>query len=522
MHLKRLRRVSVPTISTVLLLTWLSGCKVTAEDIDYWKGTVKGPGKIVAVMLADRYPMDLRTKAAVALVEMERQDKDGVGLLQEAVVRLQGSDGESATQIIDGMVPRLQELMRGGDQAQNEELGGPPPIQIRAKDASYLLVQHASPQSKQQLIGSVVDWYTTDFANRSLAGNYSVEQVVRSIGAPAADRLVNAMNSRQPQQALVKIAEMVGQLGNDETKNRGGERLVEIEREMEGDEFLEWLRSQIRESLESQGRTANESRVNIIAEINRENFINDGVLPAMKQLAANDSVRQRLMEIASAMPPARAPAEQVEAINLRRQKALMALEGNATQAELDALLALALNERNPINVRDYAFDRVGDVRSPAAIPRLWPLVQTSENDALKKRLRWRAGELVLAIGGSEIVGQFFAKLPAGEVQYEPEELEGYATRMSQMTPVPDAILRRQLSSANWFARVIALRFLERRGTEQDVRNMQRLRRDNGATSGEGWARREMETVGKVAEASITSLRERLAEPDAAMQASAME
>ena len=73
-----------------------AGCKVTADDIEYWKGTVKGPGKIVAVLLAERYPMELRTQAALALVEMERTDVNGVGELQRAVQQIQSSDAETA------------------------------------------------------------------------------------------------------------------------------------------------------------------------------------------------------------------------------------------------------------------------------------------------------------------------------------------------------------------------------------------------------------------------------------------
>ena len=58
-------------------------------------------------------------------------------------------------------------------------------------------------------MNGVVDWYVHDFVGRSLAGNYSVEQIVRSVGAPAASRLVAALSPRMPQQAMVKIAEVI-------------------------------------------------------------------------------------------------------------------------------------------------------------------------------------------------------------------------------------------------------------------------------------------------------------------------
>lgn len=506
-----------PLTVLFLLLTLgaIAGCKVTGEDIAYWKGTVKGPGKIVAVILTDRYPMDLRTQAALALVEMERTDEDGIALLQQALQRLQNSKPADVTEIVDGMVPGLLEMIRGGDDANDDPNLGPPAAQVRAKDAAYLLIPHASPEGRQSLVSAVVGWYAVDFANRSLSGNYSVEQVVRSLGAPAARQLVEAMSARVPQQALVKIAELIGQIGDADTKRLAGERLVAIEEEMEGESFVTWLGTKIRASLEQQGREATDTTVNNIAVVNRESFILTGALPAMKHLSNVEVVRNRLMTLAQQAPRADAPAGEKEAINARRERALLALEGSVTEAQLPALMSVALDENNPPTLRDAAFDRVGDIRSASAIPQLWSLVQNPSNDELPKRLRWRAGELVLALGGPNIVPEFLAKLPSeAGVQYEPAELEGFATRMSQMTPPPVNVVEAQLSSPQWFKRIIALRFIERRGTEADVAKMQRLAGDRSEVLGEGWARREIDTVGKTAEAAIAALRERLANPAA--------
>jgi len=487
----------------------MAGCKVTAEDIDYWKRTVKGPGKIVAVIQADRYPIELRTKAALALVEMDRQDVDGVAQLQQTLQTLQSNDAEVVQQIVAGMVPGLLEMMQGADEDHDENLG-PPPRQTRAKDAAYLLIPHANAEARQQLTDAVVGWYAVDFANRSLAGNYSSEQVVRSLGSPAARQLVDGMNAHMPQQALVKVSELISQIGDEETKQAAGERLVAIQREMEGSEFIDWLKTEIQEAMEGE---VSDDRVTNIAVVNREKFLNEGALPAMKHLASVDAVRTRLLEVASQAPNPEFPDGAKEAINLRRQKALQALEGNVEEEHLDQVLALALDEDNPINVRDYAFDRVGDIRSRAAIPRLWPLVSNPSNEMLPKRLRWRAGELVLAIGGTEVIPEFLTKLPtANGVKFEPEELEGYATRMSQMTPPPTELVERQLSAPEWFKRVIALRFIERRGSAEDVSKMQRLSSDRAATVGDAWERLEMETVGAVANDAVESLQERLAQP----------
>lgn len=483
----------------VCVAATLGGCKVTGDDIEYWKGTVKGPGKIVAVIVTDKYPLELRTQGALALVEMERNDVNGVAELQRAVQRL---GEEPRRELIDAMVPGLQQLMRGGEAAQPETddlLSGPPPQQVRAKDAAFLLISHASANARQQLTESVVDWYVVDFNGRNLAGDYSAEQIIRALGSPAAAKLVDALNARMPQQALVKIAELIAQLGDLDTKTRAAARLVEIEREMEGAEYLGWLKQKILDSLQEQGREADDEAVTRVAELNRENFINEGALPAMKHLAGIPSVADRLLEMAEAQQN---PED-------RRKRALQALEGHANEAQLQRYLALALSDANPISVRDYSFDRVADIRSRDAIAQLWPLVQVGDNDELKKRLRWRAAELVLSLGGPEIVSEWLGKLPSGdEVEYEPEELESYATTIGRMTPPPTALMTRQLESSTWWRQVMALRYFERKGTAADIPRMQALASNATEVVGsESWG--ETNTVGKVAEAAITALRERL-------------
>jgi hypothetical protein len=482
----------------VALIATLAGCKVTGNDIETWKGTAKGPGKIVAVLLSDNYDPALRTTAALALVEMERGDINGVAELQRALLRL---DEATRQRIVEGLVPDLKRMMRAGETAEG---AGPAPVQVQAKDAAYVLISEAGPKARKELTDAVVTWYAVDFNGRSLAGNYSAEQVVRALGAPAAKQLVEALNARMPQPALVKTAELISQVGNDATKAKAAERLVEIERTMETDEFLAWLKTKITEELEKQEPEGkpDPKRVEAIAVLNREKFITEGALSAMKHLADQKVVAERLLALAAVQ------SDNPFVVD-RRVKALQALEGSVQEEQLDTLLTLALDENNPIQVRDYAFDRVGDVRSKRALPRLWPLVESASD----QRLRWRAGELVLAIGGSDVAAQFFDKLPSAGAEYAPEELEGYATRMSQMSPPPLELARTRLQSQAWWDRVIALRLLERRGAREDVDRMRKLVQDRTAPRGPNWP--EGATVGSVAEEALQGLEQQIEQPSEA-------
>jgi hypothetical protein len=477
----------------VALATVLGGCKVTPDDVEAWKGTVKGPGKIVAVLQSDNYDMALRTSSALALIEMERSDVNGVAELQRALSRL---EEPTRQEIIQGLVSDLTRMMVGGDSAGRD---GPTPQQVQAKDAAYILIPEAGPKARQELTEAVVNWYSVDFNGRSLAGNYSAEQVVRSLGAPAAKQLVDALNPRMPQPAIVKIAELIGQVGTSATKKRAAERLVAIEREMEEDKFLDWLRGKIKEELTTQNpdEKPDAKRVEAIAVLNREKFITEGALPAMKYMADQEQVRTRLIELAAIRSDNQFVVE-------RRVKALQALEGNVDESQLETLLTLALDQESPVQVRDYAFDRVGDIRSKKALPRLWPLVEGGDD----QRLRWRAGEMVLAIGGTDVAQEFFAKLPSGD--YAPEELEGYATRLSQMSPPPSDMVRGKLQSAHWWDRVIALRFLERRGQKEDLPRMRALVADKAKPSGPNWP--EDAVVGTVAKEAVQGLEQQLEQP----------
>lgn len=467
-----------------------SGCKVTNADIDTWQGTRKGPGKMVAVIMADKFDVPLRTYAALGLVEMERQDVDGVAEMQRAIAKV---EPETRDKIIEGLAEGLIELMAKAPEA-GKAADGVPAYQVRAKDAAFLLVGSASPATREKLTKAVVSWYTADFNGRSLSGSFSAEQVVRGLGSSAAKSLVDALSAKLPQQALVKLAELIGQLGDPAAKQRAGQKLVAIEREMEGPEFLAWLKSQISEQMKAAGTPMDAGRLEKAAELNRGNFIETGALSAMKYLADQPEVSARLLEIASTPDPK---------LTQRRTSALQALEGKVGAEHVDRLLGLALDANNPPSVRDYAFDRVGDTRQAKAIPAMWPLVQNADD----QRLRWRAGELVLAIGGPAVLTEFFEKLPSGAA-YEPEELDGYAQRMAQMTPAPRETAVTLLRSDNWWANIVGLNYFARKGGEQDVAAMTPLTKNGAAVKGKGWPA-DQKTVGKVAEQAIAGLRERV-------------
>ncbi|MGB0679305.1 MAG: hypothetical protein ACPGUV_06545 [Polyangiales bacterium] len=480
------------------------GCRVNHQDIETWKGTVKGPGKIVAVLEAERYPLPLRAQAAMALVEMEHPEVEGVPELLKSMGRL---DTATRHAVLKQMLPELFELMKEEVEAEEGEgadskkgVDTPPPpstAAVRAKDTAYHLIAHAAQAEREQLIDAVVAWFARDFNGRSRSGDVSSEQVMKSVGERAAVQLVEALDAKMPPAALVKLAELIGQQGGDKSKAEAAARLVAIEKEMRSAAFLQWIEQRLRGQVA--GQKVDEKRLKQGAELNRAVYIDEGLIASMKHLADQEVVRVRLMAMATQKSSSDTEAE-------RRKKALQALEGNVGEAQLKALTALALSAGAPPGVRDYAFDRIGDIRSRKTLPALWPLLQ----GGAQGRVRARVGELILAIGGRSVVAEFFQRLPSPEGGYPPQELEGYAQRLSQMSPPPSTLVRGQLASEAWWKQVIALRFLERRGERADVQRMQALVASTTMLQGKGWPKDK--TLGAVAKESIQALKERLEQP----------
>ncbi len=500
----RSRTAPILTVLLCLAVSALSGCKVTSEDVDEWMGTQKGPGKIVAVLLADKYGDELRVYAGLALVRMEPRPPsrtqppiDGVTELQAAVRQL---PEDARTRLVDQMAPGLVQMMSGDSTAQSES-DGIPPLQIRAKDAAFLVLPYAGEAQQEILRNAIIDWFAVDFNARNLSGNFSAEQVVRQLGAPGASRLVNAMNATLTQPELVKVAELIAAVGNSAAKTAAAERLVAIEREMESEEFTDDLRQRLREQLRrnrGEDTEINEEQINAAAVLNRENYITLGALPAMKHLNDQTAIQDRLLEMAQNTTVEGLAEAKIEE---RRVKALQAMEGGVRADQVDALVTLALNEQTPIAIRDYAFDRIADSQSTAAIPRLWPAF----SGASDWRVRWRIGSLILTLGRNDVVQEFFNRLEDGE--YAQEELHGYGERLGAMRPPPTEFVIGQLTSEDWQDRAIALYFLERRAEADDIPRITALEGDEAETQGPHWA--EQTTVGRLAAAVAGAVRRRL-------------
>lgn len=201
----------------VILVVLLAGCEATSEDIERWKGTQRGPAKITAVIVDDRYSHELRGQAAFALVEIADWEHFGV-----AFERLSGQDRQ---EVVHAMVPHLTKMYTEGAAQASEE--GPTDEQVIAKDAMIDLYEWASPEDKALLDEHLIHWLTSDFNAHYLPGRRNIAVIVERVGGPATVGLAKALT---PQNTIVagKMSELIRDHGNDEAKALASKNLVTI------------------------------------------------------------------------------------------------------------------------------------------------------------------------------------------------------------------------------------------------------------------------------------------------------
>src|SRR5260221_1006511 len=153
------RLVSTTTLVAVLAFgAGISGCRTTTDDVHRWANTAQGPRKLVAVLVHDKYPMDLRVEAAMTLVSMKPRAgrRIGIGNLIDALNSL--PERERA-KIVGGMVPRLEAEIR-------KPATGTPEARIDSsiayKDAAYaLLTNDVGPLLSDNALVEGLRWALT-------------------------------------------------------------------------------------------------------------------------------------------------------------------------------------------------------------------------------------------------------------------------------------------------------------------------------------------------------------------------
>ena len=364
-----------------------SGCRVSESDVKRWETTQRGPYKLVAVITHDKYPLELRTEAAMSLVRMPARGgvRQGIKFLIEKYKDEDGVDRDGALvqlseetrrQIVDQMVPLLVEQLKPPPPARTPEGRLPPDLTVPYKDAGFAMLIHEPPlvsneQTKASLKDALMHWAQTGFEDRVENGaqQYGLEQMMRTLGSASVKILPGLVNENTAR--LDRIASLIKDIGDEPTKLELSKALVVLADKYSSKEWLEAQTKVVKEHNAKNNVKADDTQVAAQVDKIQERRLTEEVFPAMKKIAGRSSVEWLIKYSGDAGKPAE-----------RRKLALAALEGNLdknNKDDLERIFAIAKNNDSPDVVRDGAFRRMGEFPREWFVPKLYTLILATMN-----------------------------------------------------------------------------------------------------------------------------------------------
>jgi hypothetical protein len=402
-------------LSALGLALWLGasavGCRTSRGDIERWANTSQGPRKIVAVLIHDKYPLDLRVDAAMALVQMKPRGGRNVGIkrtdgacpptcgLVDALGILNPND---RAKIVAKMVPVLEAEMKKPPPTAQAGQPAPSDPTVAAKDAAFALLTERDKQlvtddaARGRLQAALIDWSLADFEKR-LGDNsqlYGLEQVLRAFGAASVKGLPSLIGPQAG--AIERMADLVAELGDPETKEAAGQKLVEVAKEINSQKWIDQKAPQ----LEAANKA---SKLTPTPEQFKEQLTNwqdeslTKILTSMKNVGGR-AVSNFLLDFA---------ADSKNTVK-RRAAALAAVEGKLDKnnpKHVEKLLAIASTKDLDETILQQALWRLGEMPRKLVVEKLYELFK-AEN----WKVRMVTAELVLKMSDASNAEEFMQRL----------------------------------------------------------------------------------------------------------------
>jgi hypothetical protein len=426
-----------------------TGCRVNENDVHRWESTERGPEKLVAVVEHDKYAYPLRTEAAVSLIRMRPRAgrRIGIELLMSALNEI---SPDARQKIVDGMTPELVHMMQPGAPPKTAENTVPPDPTVPFKDAAFAMLQHDPPlvsneQSKSSLSSALTDWVQKDFEVRleNPAQQFGIEQMMRFLGSSSVRGLPLLVTETSTK--IDRICGLVSDLGDDATKLATSQALVVLAKKIDSQAWIDKETPIVKDADDrsNQKVTPDQLKQQIIKFQDQELT---KVFSAMKRLGGRPVI-DYLIQYSS--DPKNPPD--------RRKVALAALEGRVDKtntADVDRIFSIAKDDSTPDEVRDIAFQRLGELPKDQVVPKLYTLFQNK-----KWKVRWVAASNVLKAITPKQLPEFFNRLQGAKLALS--EPLTYGGRIAAMEappgePKPRDILIGRLSSPQLGAKLTAL------------------------------------------------------------------
>jgi hypothetical protein len=390
-----------------------TGCAVSESDVHRWESTVRGPYKLIAVVLHDKYSWQLRIEAALALIRMPPRGGRRMGIsylcdkykdddMNDQDGALAALPEDARRKIVAGMVPAMIAEIQKPPPAKKADGTTDPDPSIPFKDAAFAMLSHepslvSDPKAKEELSAALNQWVQTDFENRieNSAQQYGVEQIMRFLGGGSVKSLPSLINENTTK--VDKVTSLIADLGDADTKAKGSEALVALAKRIDSQAWYDKQKPIVADSDAKSGAKVTQAQLDQQVKQYQDQELTK-VFGSMKRLGGRPVVDFCIAYGAD-------PKNTTE----RRQAALAALEGRIDKnntADTDKLFAIAKDDATPDPVRDQAFNRLGELPKELIVQKLYTLFESK-----KWKVRWVAADLILKTMTTREVPDFMRHLP---------------------------------------------------------------------------------------------------------------
>jgi hypothetical protein len=473
------RRFAV-AITVAAVLTLGQGCRTSEDDVHRWANTAQGPRKLVAVLIHDKYPMELRIDAAEALVSMKPRGGRRIGIQgtdeQEGLIdALAQMAPGPRTALISKLVPKLQAEM--AQPAPVQVLGQPakPDLSVPYKDAAFAILTHEDgalipdESLKKSVRASLAEWCTTNFADRldDSSQLYGVEQVLRELKAEGARGLPDLILPGAAK--LDRLSDLTAELGDPETKLRASQKLVEVAKSVNSDAWVASKRAGVEAANKQSKLVPTEEQLKAqLTQYQEEELLR--IFGSMKKIGGKPVVEYLLGFV-----------QNKNALERRRTAAMAALQGNLDRnsaAQAQVALSIAGDPATPDSLRELSLQRVGEFPRAMVVEKLYDLFK---NDNWK--VRWVAASLVLKMSDTSQVPEFMTKLSQAEGLAITEPLS-YGGLLADLkgSPSPAELAVKYSAAGNSVpTRLTALSYYYGAGTSTELPLVEGFEKDTTAT-----------------------------------------
>jgi len=392
--------------------SFLSGCAVSEADVHRWETTEQGPRKLYAVVTHDKFAWQLRVEAALSLIRMKpRQGKHlAIPLLVDGFKDDSGEfrDGalvalapETRRKMIEAMTPELVKSIEEPPPPKNQDGSRPFDPSTNFKDAAFAMLSHDPPlvvddQVRSELSTAIIKWANADFETRlDTSQQFGIEQMFRGLGASSVKSLPTLLVESSTK--IDRIASLIHDLGDADTKQRASVALVALAKKIDSKDWLDKQRALVEDADRRANQKVTAQQLDQQVQKYQEQELIK-VLTAMKKVGGRPAIDYALGYAGDKNNPPD-----------RRKAALAALEGYVDKnnaGDVDKLFEVARDDSTPDEVRDLAFQRLGELPKDLVVPRMYGLFNASQ-----WKVRWVAASLVLKTMTTKGLPEFMARLP---------------------------------------------------------------------------------------------------------------